>query len=104
VCSTLQWANIALQSANITLQSQLQLQGKSKQDLVKPAEIDTSIFKAHSIQSPATSAAAHAGVSVKEIMKTAVWTSESVLEKLYYIGLHGPPSLATQLSIWQKLT
>ena len=48
------------------------------------AEIDTSIFKAHSIQSASTSAAADSGVSVTEVMEVADWTSASVFKKFYY--------------------
>ena len=48
------------------------------------AGIDTSIFKAHSICSASTSAAADAGVSVSEIMEAADWSSASVFEKFYY--------------------
>ena len=47
-------------------------------------KIDTSTFKAHSIQSASTSAAADAGVSVTEIMEAADWTSASVFKKFYY--------------------
>jgi len=61
------------------------------------AGIDTSIFKAHSIRSAATSAAADAGVSVTEIMETTDWTSASVFEKFYYP--HGPQLLDTLLSV-----
>ena len=48
------------------------------------AGIDTSIFKAHSVRSASTSAAADAGVSTSEIMEAADWSSASVFEKFYY--------------------
>jgi len=48
------------------------------------AGIETSIFKAHSVRSAATSAAADAGVSISEIMEAADWSSASVFEKFYY--------------------
>ena len=48
------------------------------------AGIDISIFKAHSVRSASTSAAAHAGVTVPEIMEAADWSSASVFEKFYY--------------------
>jgi len=54
------------------------------QNRPQKADIDTFIFKAHSIRSAATSAAADAGVSVTEIMQAADWTSASVFEKFYY--------------------
>jgi len=63
------------------------------------AGVDISIFKAHSIQSAATSAAADAGVTVTEIMEAADWTSASVFEKFYYIGPHGSQLLDTPLSV-----
>ena len=48
------------------------------------AGIDTSIFKAHSIRSASSSAAADAGLSVSEIMEAVDWSSASVFEKFYY--------------------
>ena len=48
------------------------------------ASIDTSIFKAYSICSASTSAAADAGLSVSEIMEAADWSLASVIEKFYY--------------------
>jgi len=48
------------------------------------AGIDISIFKAHSVRSASTSAAADAGVTVPEIMEAADWSSASVFEKFYY--------------------
>ena len=44
------------------------------------ASTDTSIFKAHSICSASTSAAADAGLSVSEIMEAADWSLASVIE------------------------
>ena len=48
------------------------------------AGIDTSIFKARSVHSAATSAAADAGESISEIMEAADWSTASVFEKFYY--------------------
>ena len=48
------------------------------------AGVGTSIFKAHSIHSASTSAAADAGLSVSKIMEAADWSSASVFEKFYY--------------------
>ena len=47
------------------------------------ASIDTSIFKAHSVRSASSSAAAE-GVSVTEIMEAADWSSRTIFEKYYY--------------------
>ena len=52
-------------------------------------DIDTSIFKAHSICSASTSATPDAGLSVSEIMETADWSSTPVFERFYY---HPPKS------------
>ena len=46
--------------------------------------INTDIFKAHSVRSAATSAAANAGVTTNDILKAADWSSESVFQKFYY--------------------
>ena len=48
------------------------------------AGIDTNIFKAHSVRSASTSAAADAGISISEILEAADWSSASTFEKFYY--------------------
>ena len=48
------------------------------------AGIDTSIFKAHSTRSAATTAAANKGVTTSDILNAADWSSESVFQKFYY--------------------
>ena len=48
------------------------------------AGIVTSMFKAHSVCSAFTSAAANTGLSVSEIMETVDWSSALVFEKFYY--------------------
>jgi len=53
-------------------------------DQNRPQGVNTYIFKAHSVRSAASSAAADAGVFVTEIMEAANWTSASVFEKFYY--------------------
>lgn len=45
--------------------------------------IDVSIFKSHSTRAASTSTATKLGVSVKDIMKTANWTSESTFKRFY---------------------
>ncbi len=47
------------------------------------AGVNTSVFKAHSIRSAATSKAANKGVSVDAILKTAGWTKASTFAKFY---------------------
>ena len=46
--------------------------------------IETSIFKAHSIRSASASAAKNGGVTTREILQTADWSTESVFQKFYY--------------------
>jgi hypothetical protein len=48
------------------------------------AGIDTGTFKAHSTRGAAASAAASAGMSVTDILKTADWSSESTFTQFYY--------------------
>ena len=48
------------------------------------AGIDTEIFKAHSVWSASTSAAAAAGITTNDILKAADWSSETVFQKLYH--------------------
>ena len=48
------------------------------------AGIDTEIFKAHSVRSASTSAAAMAGITTNDILKAADWSSETVFQKFYH--------------------
>ena len=52
--------------------------------LLDKAGIDTSIFKAHSTQSAAASAAANTGITTSDILKAADWSSETAFTKFYY--------------------
>ena len=45
--------------------------------------IDVSTFKSHLTRAASTSAATSLGVSVKDIMKMANWTSESTFKRFY---------------------
>ena len=47
------------------------------------AGIDTSIFKAHSTRGASVSAAKNLGVTTREILHTADWSTESVFQKYY---------------------
>ena len=51
--------------------------------VLNQANIDTSIFTAHSYRSAATSAAHFKGASVADIMKLADWSSPSVFNKFH---------------------
>ncbi|XP_038059669.1 uncharacterized protein LOC119730724 isoform X1 [Patiria miniata] len=53
-------------------------------DLMSQSGIDTSQFQAHSTRSASTSAAARAGVSTSEILKTADWSSASTFANFYH--------------------
>ena len=48
------------------------------------AGIDTEIFKANSVRSASTSAAAVAGITTNDILKAADWSSETVFQKFYH--------------------
>lgn len=48
------------------------------------AGVDTTIFKAHSVRSAATTTAATAGLTMSIILDAADWSTESVFQKFYY--------------------
>ena len=48
------------------------------------ANVDTSIFKAHSLQGTAATAAVAAGISLPQILTLADWSSPSTFNKFYY--------------------
>ena len=48
------------------------------------AGIDVSIFKAHSTRGASASSVAAAGITTKEILSAADWSTESVFQKFYY--------------------
>ena len=52
--------------------------------MLKLAGIDTDTFKAHSVRSASTSAAASVGLTTNQIMEAADWSSESVSQRFYY--------------------
>ena len=51
---------------------------------IEDAGINTDIFKAHSVRSASTTAAANGSVSLDEIMKMADWSCSSTFQKFYY--------------------
>lgn len=52
--------------------------------LMGKAGVNMEIFKAHSVQSASTSAAATAGITTSDILKAADWSSETVFQKFYH--------------------
>ena len=52
--------------------------------LLNKAGVDTEIFKAHSVRSASTSAAATSGITTGDILKAADWSSEAVFQKFYH--------------------
>ena len=52
--------------------------------ILEEAEIDTSIFGAHSSHGASASATAKAGVTTGDILKAANWNSESVFQRFYH--------------------
>ena len=58
--------------------------------LLTEAEVDTAIFRAHSIRGASSSIAANMGVTTNDILKAADWSSESVFQKFYYKSCQNP--------------
>ena len=52
--------------------------------LMEEAGIDISIFKVHSVRGAANSAAAGAGVTSKDILDAADWSSEGTFQRFYF--------------------
>ena len=52
--------------------------------VLEQSGIDTSVFKAHSFRSASVSAALFHGCSIKEILKTADWSSAKNFYKFYF--------------------
>ena len=52
--------------------------------LMESAGIDTSVFKAHSVRSASTSAAAMQGITTEDILSAADWNTESSFQQFYY--------------------
>jgi len=50
---------------------------------MEEAGIDTSIFKAHSVRGAACSTAAVAGITTKDILDVADWSSEGTFQHFY---------------------
>ena len=58
-------------------------------ETMKDAGIDISIFKSHSVRGAACSKAAGAGVTTKQILEAADWSSEGTFQKFYHRNLDG---------------
>ena len=54
---------------------------------MEEAGIDISIFKAHSVRGASCSTAAGAGVTTKDILDAADWSSEGTFQRFYYRNL-----------------
>ena len=52
--------------------------------VMESAGIDTDIFKAHSVRSASTSAAAMQGVTTEDILNAADWSTDSSFRRFYY--------------------
>ena len=65
---------------------------------LKKVIIDTSIFKAHSVRSGATSAAANQGVTTEDILNAADWSTESSFQRFYYTPVRNDTFARTVLS------
>ena len=52
--------------------------------VMESAGIDTSVFKAHSVRSASTSAAAMQGVTTEDILSAADWNTELSFQRFYY--------------------
>ena len=55
--------------------------------IMEDAGIDISIFKSHSVRGATCSKAAGAGVTTKQILKAADWSSEGTFQKFYHRDL-----------------
>ena len=58
-------------------------------ETMKDAGIDISIFKSHSVRGAVCSKAAGAGVTIKQILEAAGWSSEGTFQKFYHRNLDG---------------
>ena len=52
--------------------------------VLSKAGVNTEIFKAHSVRSASTSAAATAGITTGDILKAADWSNEAIFQKFYH--------------------
>ena len=59
-------------------------------DFLCLAGVDSSVFKSHSTRGAASSAAARAGLSVDDIIKTANWTNDNTFRRFYYKIVQDP--------------
>lgn len=66
--------------------------------LMGKAGVNTEIFKAHSVRSASTSAAATAGITTSDILKATDWSSETVFQKFYHKPLNSTQFGMTVLS------
>ena len=53
-------------------------------EILSLSGIDTAIFKAHSTRGASSTAAAHRGVSISDILQLGDWSQENTFQKFYY--------------------
>ena len=58
-------------------------------ETMKDAGIDVNIFKSHSVRGASCSKAAGAGVTTRQILEAADWSSEGTFQKFYHRNLDG---------------
>ena len=66
--------------------------------VLEESGIDTKLFKAHSVRSASTSAAANQGVTTEDILKAADWSSDSLFQSFYYKPVQNAMFARTVLS------
>ena len=66
--------------------------------MLEESGIDTNLFKAHSVRSASTSAAANQGVTTEDILKAADWSSDSSFQRFYYKPVRNATFARTVLS------
>ena len=57
-------------------------------DVLGRAGVDTNIFKAHSVRGASSTAASEKGVHIKDILRTADWSTDSTFRRFYYRPSH----------------
>jgi len=58
--------------------------------LLQAAGVAITTFTSHSVRGASSSAVAGAGMTVNDILKAAVWCSESTFKRFYYCPSHDP--------------
>ena len=69
-------------------------------DMLQDCGFSTSVFKAHSRRSAATSKAFLQGASIAEILKLANWSNEKTFTKQYYHSVASGTKLGEMIPTW----